>query len=342
VQLVLRTLGFHVVTAGKVIGTTGFAVEILPSCSGYEGMGLFLAFSIAWLAWFRREYRFPAALLLVPAGLAVSCALNVLRIAALILIGHAGYPKTALGGFHSQAGWMAFTLLAVAFCALSHRIPGIRAGLPAATGGRVRIDDPAPMYLGPFVALQAAGMISMAASSGVEWLYPLRLLAPAAVLFWYRRDYARMLPRPGIPAYATVIGIAVSGLWAAAAWHSPTVRQPGVPWQALWWFFRLTGAVVIAPLSEELAFRGYLMRRTQRPDVEKVDPRRPGWVGPVLSSLAFGLLHGSRWLEATAAGFVYAHVYSRRGRLADAILAHAVTNLVLMSLVYATADWRFW
>jgi CAAX prenyl protease-like protein len=100
--------------------------------------------------------------------------------------------------------------------------------------------------------------------------------------------------------------------------------------------------VVIAPLSEELAFRGYLMRRLQRPDVEKVDPRHPGWLGPALSSIAFGLLHGSRWMEGIAAGLVYTHVYAKRGRLGDAILAHAVTNLILMTVVFYTGDWRFW
>ncbi len=341
-ELVLLSLGFHVFTAAKVIGTERFSVQILPACSGYEGMGLFLAFSLAWVAWFRREYRFPAALLLVPVGLALSWALNVLRIAGLIIIGHFGYPKIALGGFHSQAGWIAFTLLAVAFCALSHQIPGIRSGRPA-PADPLRIHDPAPLYLGPFVAMQAAAMISMAATSGVEWLYPLRVLAPAAVLLWYRRDYLRTLLRPGMVAWSTTVGIAVAALWAGVAWHAaPQLRQVELPWRGIWWFFRFAGAVVIAPLSEELAFRGYLMRRLQRPDAEKVDPRHPGWLGPALSSIAFGLLHGSRWIEGIAAGLLYAHVYARRGRLGDAILAHAVTNLILMAAVFYTGDWRFW
>jgi len=35
--------------------------------------------------------------------------LNVLRIAALVAIGDARLPKRRHGGFHSQAGWIAFT-----------------------------------------------------------------------------------------------------------------------------------------------------------------------------------------------------------------------------------------
>jgi exosortase E/protease (VPEID-CTERM system) len=343
VELVLRFLGFHVVAAGKVIGTERFPVQILPACSGYEGMGLFLAFSLAWLAWFRKEYRFPAALLLVPAGLALSWTLNVLRIAGLIIIGHFGYPKIALGGFHSQAGWIAFTLLAVAFCTLVHQIPGILTGAATRPADRHPTHDPAPSFLGPFVAMQAAAMISMAASSGVEWLYPLRVLTPTAVLLWYRREYLQAQLRPGAIAHSTAVGIVVASLWAVVAWHAaPQLRQVEVPWRAAWWFFRFAGAVIIAPLSEELAFRGYLMRRVRRPDVEKVDPRRCGWLGPVLSSIAFGLLHGSRWMEGIGAGLLYSHVYARRGRLGDAILAHSVTNLVLMTTVFYTGDWRFW
>jgi len=53
------------------IGTPGFQVVIAPECSGYEGMGLMLAFSSAWLWFFRRQWRFPQALLLLPAGVAL-------------------------------------------------------------------------------------------------------------------------------------------------------------------------------------------------------------------------------------------------------------------------------
>jgi exosortase E/protease (VPEID-CTERM system) len=349
VRWVLEQLRFHVVTMDKIVGTDRFSVLIAPVCSGYEGMGLFLVFSVAWLAWFRKEYRFPAALLLLPIGLAISWGLNVLRIAGLIVIGHYGHPKIAMGGFHTEAGWLAFTILAIGFCALSHQVPGMRAGTESPRREEDRADDPAAVYLGPLLAIQAAAMISVAASSGFEWLYPLRVLAPLAVLLWYRKDYARFALGPSRSAYAAGIGVAVSGMWALAAWHSAPnsgglaqLPQLPVPWRAAWWFFRFAGAVVVVPLAEELAFRGYLMRRVKGPEVEKVDPGRAGWLGLALSSLAFGLLHGSRWMEGVVAGLLYGHVYARRGRLGDAIVAHAITNLILLTLVVWTGDWRFW
>jgi exosortase E/protease (VPEID-CTERM system) len=348
VRWVLEQLRFHVLTADKSVGTDRFFVKIGPACSGYEGMGLFLAFSMAWLAWFRKEYRFPAALLLLPIGVAVSWCLNVLRIAGLIALGHYGRGDVAVGGFHSQAGWLAFTMLAVGFCAISHRLPGMRAGGASRQREVKRVDDPAAVYLGPFVAIQAAAMISAAASAGFEWLYPLRVLAPVAVLVWYRKEYVRMALRPSRAAYAAGIGVAVSGLWALAAWHSAPssgplelARLPGW-WRLAWWFFRFAGAVVVVPLAEELAFRGYLMRRMKGPEVEKVPPRQAGWLGLGVSSLIFGLLHGRRWMEGVVAGLLYGHVYRRKGRLGDAILAHAISNLILLALVAWTSDWRFW
>ncbi len=86
--------------ATRVLTASHFAVQIADVCSGLEGMGLMLAFITAWLVFFRREYAFPRALILVPAGLAAIFVLNVLRIAVLMLIGDAGHPDVAVYGFH--------------------------------------------------------------------------------------------------------------------------------------------------------------------------------------------------------------------------------------------------
>ena len=84
-------------------------------------MGLILAFTVAWLVYFRREYIFPRALLLIPAGIAAIFALNVVRIAGLMMIGDAGFPNVAVYGFHSQAGWLAFNAVGLGFVALTNR-----------------------------------------------------------------------------------------------------------------------------------------------------------------------------------------------------------------------------
>ena len=99
--------------ATMALGSQRFHVLIAPECSGYEGAGLILIFGIAWLWFFRSEFRFPRALILLPAGVLLVWLSNAVRIAALILIGNAGAPGVALGGFHSQAGWIAFNVVAI-------------------------------------------------------------------------------------------------------------------------------------------------------------------------------------------------------------------------------------
>jgi len=110
-------------SAAMELGTSKFSVEIAPQCSGFEGAGLMLIFGIVWLVISRRDFRFPQAWLLVPAGIAAAYLLNGVRLAALIMIGNAGFGSIALGGFHSQAGWIAFNALALAFAVGARRLP---------------------------------------------------------------------------------------------------------------------------------------------------------------------------------------------------------------------------
>ena len=65
------------------------------------------------------------------------------------------------------------------------------------------------------------------------------------------------------------------------------------------------------------------------------------WRAVALSSLLFGLLHG-RWLAGTAAGVGYALLLTRRGRLADAVLAHMTTNALIAAMVIVQHRWALW
>ena len=59
---------------------------------------------------------------------------------------------------------------------------------------------------------------------------------------------------------------------------------------------------VIVPIAEELAFRGFLLRRLTSSVFETVSWRTFEWAPFILSSLAFGVLHGNRWIAGTLAG----------------------------------------
>lgn len=112
--------------------------------------------------------------------------------------------------------------------------------------------------------------------------------------------------------------------------------------RCVWIVFRLLGAIVTVPIAEELAFRGFLLRRLANANFETVPCTKFPWMPFLVSSLAFGLLHGERWIEGTIAGMIYALTMLRRGRIADAMAAHALTNALLGVWVMVTGNYREW
>ena len=98
---------------------------------------------------------------------------------------------------------------------------------------------------------------------------------------------------------------------------------------------------MVVPAAEELAFRGYLLRWLIDTDFTAVSPKHFTLPSFLISSVAFGALHG-RWLAGILAGMIYATAQYRRGKIADAIVSHAVTNALLAAYVVVSGYWGFW
>jgi exosortase E/protease (VPEID-CTERM system) len=330
-------------------GTHRFSVEVAPACSGYEGIGLILAFTVGWLWFFRREWRFPRALLLIPLGVAAIWIFNAMRVAGLVLIGVAGAPDIAVQGFHSHAGWIAFNVVALGTCLAARRISWLTT---AGGGGTLLVEhserNPTAAYLMPFLAILAAAMVAGAASSGFEWLYALRVAAAAGALWFFRESYRTLDWRVGWPAVALgslvfLIWIGLEPLAGSARTGEPSaLAQASMITRMAWLAFRVLGGVITVPIAEELAFRGFLLRRLVSADFEAVAWRTFAWVPFLISSIGFGVLHGDRWLAGTIAGMIYALAMMRRGRIGEAAAAHAVTNALLAIYVLVTGNWQLW
>jgi CAAX prenyl protease-like protein len=110
---------------------------------------------------------------------------------------------------------------------------------------------------------------------------------------------------------------------------------------AAWLLFRVLGSVVIVPIAEELAFRGYLLRRLISADFDQISMVRFTWFSFLVSSVLYGAMHG-RWLAGTVAGMFYAWAMYRRGRVGDAIIAHATTNALIAADVVIFGNWYLW
>ncbi len=329
------------------IGTATFHVEITPECSGYEGVGLMAGLLAVALWALRRDFRFPRALVLLPVAITLAWLANALRIAALVVLGNSGYPDLALGGFHSLAGWVLFLGVGLGLIAAALRSPffsQIPAEGPHASGPAF---DAA--YLVPAMTLIAISMVTATLSPGVDHYYPVRVIAVAIAFAVYRKHYDEL--RLKWSWFAVGIGCGVFAFWVALERYGSTPLTDGVVrsslesipqgWAIAWVVFRVLGSVIMVPVAEELAFRGYLTRRLISADFRSVPPGQLTWVSILVTSLLFGVLHG-RWFAGTLAGVAYALVYRRRGELTDAVVAHAVTNGLIAIAVLATGAWSLW
>ncbi len=347
VYALLRALGFDAGAEPErfLVGTPTFVVEITPFCSGYQGIGLMWAFLGAYLWLFRDRVRFPRALWLLPLGTVVMWLLNAVRIAVLVIIGSHGHEDVAMQGFHYHAGTLFFCAAALGLGAWagSSRLFGAAPATPTAETAH----NPTAAYLLPFVVLLATSLATGTMSSGAfDALYGVRVLSTGAVL-WVVRDRLRgagwRMSWEGalFGVVACVIWLALAGtaeagggLGAALATFDPATR-------IAWLGVRFAGAVLVVPLAEELAYRGYLARRLTAAEFETIPLRAVSWPALLASSALFGLMH--RDVAAGAAvGVLYGLAARRRGQLGDAVLAHAVTNALLAITAMAGGRWDLW
>lgn len=332
VEAVLR-LGAGDVTAlpeERVLGLDGFEVEIAPICSGVDGVGLVLMFLATWIALARQRLHLRRALLLLPIGAGAALAANVLRIALLLRVGASGREELALGGFHSKLGWVLFLGLALGGVALAERLPWLRRAVTPAEA-RPPVPEAAGAYLGPLMATMVAALATgLWADGPLDAWYGARLVVGVAALLAVRRR----LPAPRLDLRGALapalIGALACGLWLLAvrgdgAALADALGRLTPSAQTAWVAARLVGGILVIPLVEELAFRGFLLPWLVGQDFEGTDPRAWTLTAVAVSSLAFGVLHAD-WLAGTVAGVAFAAAKLWRGRLGDAVLAHGLCN----------------
>lgn len=314
----------------------GFVVRIGQPCSGVEGFALITAFVLLYGWLFRADLRFPLYWIVVlPLGLLASWVLNVLRITALVQIGAHVSPELAVNGFHSYAGWFLFTLLTVGVIAVVQVTPWLhRHGRATRAEQPVRSDMVAAQIL-PFIVMMLAGILSATVLVQPALGYPLVTLGLIAAV-WFVWPALRRLEYSTDPL-ALAVGGVVGVLWVVLAPTESADMNQGLLALggfafAIWVGFRLVGTVLLVPVVEELFFRGYLLGRLDGPS-----PGRRA-LALALSSLAFALLHG-RWIAAGAAGLAFGLVALRRGRVTDAVQAHAVANALIALVALARGDW---
>ena len=192
------------------------------------------------------------------------------------------------------------------------------------------------------IAPYATWMALMTLLPSTAAAYAVRTVAVAALLAALLmthvaafRSQAPRLLSPASLLSGVLVGLAVFAVWILPeqfdwAWYrrfcilgeggTKAVAESGAALIAL----RLFGSAFVISAAEELFFRKWLI----------------GFAGFWGMVFLFAVEH-DRWLVGAVAGVIYGFLYLRRG-LGAAIVAHAVTNLVLGLWVLKSGQWQFW
>lgn len=173
---------------------------------------------------------------------------------------------------------------------------------------------------------------------------------PLVRIIWLRREpWSALGLHAGQTGRNIVIGVALgvallllNGLigalfQAAGVTQNQAQLYPLLPGDRLGHLLFFIGAALLAPLGEELLFRGYLFS-TVRPYSRTL--------AYLLSALAFALAHGLSATEGIvvlltttfAIGIVLAAMRERTGSLVPAIVAHMINNAVAVSALIVCID----
>jgi hypothetical protein len=177
------------------------------------------------------------------------------------------------------------------------------------------------------IALQAIGMVAVVYLIAVRWRRvpwsALGVTMPPR-RWWFRAISLSVLALFLVAGVNLLVALVVGELPL-----NPQIKMiapAGFSWFGLLSVLLMAG--VVAPIAEELVFRGVIYRWM-----------RIRWgmpVGVTLSALCFSTLHGIPWLipALTAVGMLLALIYERSGSLWPAVVTHGLFNAINTVLIY--------
>lgn len=201
--------------------------------------------------------------------------------------------------------------------------------------------------------LSSHGYVNIPADAYL-YLYPVKAMSVGVLLIVLRKSYPEIhwadLKRPAATLAGTVVGIVVFLLWINMTWpwavfgqlygYDPT-SESDIFARSILMVSRIIGASVVVPVMEEIFWRSWLMRYVISPDFRSVEIGRFTISSFLIGTVMFGFEH-NLWIAGLMAGCFYNILLYRTKSLAQCILAHAITNLLLGLYVLHTGKWYFW
>jgi CAAX prenyl protease-like protein len=186
------------------------------------------------------------------------------------------------------------------------------------------------------------------------YLYPVKTVAVGFLLYKFLPTYHELRLQDLWQMRSTVgvviLGVLTFVLWVSADWavtltspssgFNPTLLPDGTV-RVVMTAFRVTGAVLVVPLMEELFWRSFLLRYLVAPNFESIPIGSFTWSSFIISTVLFGLEH-HLFVAGMIAGIVYSLIVYKTRSIAQCVLAHAISNLALALYVLCTGKWYFW
>ncbi len=107
--LISPSTSLELVSGAPVLGLHDFVVKIGLPCSGVDGISIFTGLFILVSVYSLPRISWKMVLVVYLIGIIGVYILNIIRVVIIILLGQV-YPEFAIGIFHSQAGWLLFTV----------------------------------------------------------------------------------------------------------------------------------------------------------------------------------------------------------------------------------------
>ena len=343
----------YVNTSEKLLGVNDFIVHISSQCSGLEGLVIALSVTSIYLFILRAELRFPLVFILLPVAALLAVMFNIIRLTMLISIGALYSPEIAVGGFHSVAGWLTAILVSflIVFVFTSMNIFKIKPNnnllnpRPNKTESKLSDDSQlAWAILVPFVLFLVTSLFSNIFLDDFNYWYPLKIIVAILSLLYFWSFYLFIKPKKWLePIFA---GFIVAVLWVILVPASPEYNvhfidsiQAMPLWLMLGWcVFRIIGFCLIAPILEELAFRGYLLARVSQQPLLNINQLTFSLIALIISSIIFGFIH-SDVIAGFMAGIIFGVIRYRHHNLVEPIISHISANIFVAIWAVMTGQW---
>jgi CAAX prenyl protease-like protein len=183
------------------------------------------------------------------------------------------------------------------------------------------------------------------------WLYLAKTLV-GVWMVWEMRPMVEEM-RWAFSWEAVAVGVGVCVMWVGMDGWYPKLGEAGVPWNpkaqfagnpGLAWLFisaRLLGSTLVVPPLEEVFYRSFLYRYFVKTDFRAMPFTRFHGLSFCVTAILFGFEH-HEWLAGILCGMAFQWLVIRKGRIGDAMTAHAITNFLLGLWVVGRPAWNFW